>query len=232
VAEDIKQNIAQVRRRITLAAKRALRDPGEITLVAVGKTHGPKVIKKALDAKITALGENKVQEAEEKIDKVGRDAAVWHLVGQLQKNKVRKAVQLFDVIHSVDSPELAHRLDRIAAEEGRTPLSVFLQVDLAGEKTKSGVPVPQLQLLIEVLKRCENLRLDGLMILPPFDEDPESTRPYFQRLREIRDRLSLEGAFAGGRGHLSMGMSNDFEVAVEEGATVVRIGTAIFGERK
>lgn len=229
---DIKENIKQVRRRITLAAKRIGRDPAEITLVAVSKGHGPRIVKKALEARVIALGENKVQEAEEKIAAIGRQAASWHLVGHLQKNKARRAVQLFDAIHSIDSPELVHRLERICVEEGRRALPVLVQVDLAGEASKSGVPETQLQLVVEALKRCERVRFEGLMVLPPFVEDPEGTRSYFTRLRDIRDRLVAERAFFGGYGHLSMGMSHDFEVAIEEGATIVRIGTEIFGKRK
>jgi pyridoxal phosphate enzyme (YggS family) len=232
VAIDIKANLKQVRRRITIAAKRAERDPAEIKLVAVSKTHPPKTLNAALKAGVTALGENKVQEGEGKIDTVGRNAAEWHLVGHLQKNKARRAVQLFDVIHSVDSPELVHRLERICEEEGRNVLSVFVQVDLAGETTKSGIAPPYLQMVVEALKRSQRLRFDGLMVLPPFNDDPELTRPYFQRLREIRDRIAAEGSFANETGELSMGMTNDFEVAIEEGATLVRVGTAIFGERK
>jgi pyridoxal phosphate enzyme (YggS family) len=229
---DVKANLKQVRRRVTMATKRAGRNVKEIDLIAVTKKHPAKVVKAALDCGITSIGENKVQEAEDKIAEIGRDAARWHLVGTLQKNKVRKAVQLFDVIHSVDSPELIHRLERICVEEGRQALSVLVQVDLAGEETKAGIGVPYLQMVVEALKRSTRLRFDGLMVLPPFAEDPEETRPFFRRLREIRDRLADEGAFAGGRGHLSMGMSHDLEVAIEEGATMIRVGTAIFGARQ
>jgi pyridoxal phosphate enzyme (YggS family) len=231
MATDIKRNLINLRTRITKAAKRAGRDPREIKLVAVSKTHPPKMLKKALEANVTAFGENKVQEAEEKIPAIGQNVVEWHLVGHLQKNKARKAVQMFHVIHSLDSPELAHRLERICEEEGRAALSVLVQVDLAGEAAKSGIPIRQLQLLVEVLKRCQYLRFDGLMVLPPLADDPEKTRPYFERLRGIRDRLAAEGAFANRRGELSMGMTHDFEVAIEEGATIVRVGTAIFGER-
>jgi pyridoxal phosphate enzyme (YggS family) len=193
--------------------------------------HPPEMLLVGIKSGVTSLGENKVQEAEGKIPTVGRDSAEWHLIGNLQKNKVRKAVQLFDVIQTVDSPELVHRLERICEEEQRESLSVFIQVDLAGESTKSGVAVTQLQMVVESLKRCERLRFDGLRVLPPFFEDAEATRPYFQRLKDIRDRLAFENAFANGTGELSMGMSHDFEVAIEEGATVVRVGTAIFGLR-
>lgn len=181
-------------------------------------------------AGVTVFGENKVQEAEGKIVEVGRDAAEWHLIGHLQSNKARKAVQLFDVIHSVDSLELAERLERICEEEGRRDLSVFVQVDLAGEETKSGIAVSDLPELTDYLKTCNCLRFNGLMLLPPFLDDAEATRPFCKRLRAIRDELAAQDAFAKGRGELSMGMSHDLEVAIEEGATVIRVGSALFGE--
>jgi len=208
-----------------------MRDPSAVKLVAVSKTHPADLIRDAIAHGLTVFGENKVQEAESKIDEVGREAAEWHLIGHLQSNKARKAVQLFDVIQSVDSLELAQRLERICIEEGRTDLPILVQVDLAGEAAKSGIPEFEFGELIEFLRSCERLKFDGLMVLPPFFDDPEATRPYFKRLREIRDRLAVIGAFANGRGELSMGMSHDFEVAIEEGATMVRVGTAIFGER-
>ncbi len=230
---DIRQNLAAVRARIADAAGRAGRDPADIKLVAVSKTHPVPVLLDAIAAGASVLGENKVQEAEAKIAEIGRNAAEWHLIGHLQSNKARKAVQLFDVIHSVDSLELAQRLERICFEEGRGELSVFVHVDLAGEATKSGIDVAGLPELVGYLTTCERLRFDGLMILPPYFDDPEATRPYFDQLRRIRDKLALDGSFAGGgRGELSMGMSHDFEVAIEEGSTVVRVGTAIFGERE
>jgi pyridoxal phosphate enzyme (YggS family) len=196
----------------------------EVKLVAVSKTHSAGTIREAIDAGISVFGENKVQEAVGKIEELGRDGIEWHLIGHLQSNKARKAVQLFDVIHSIDSFELAERLERICIEAGRSELPVLIQVDLAGEETKAGIPEANLAELIDSLKSCDRLKLTGLMILPPFFEDPEATRPYFKHLREIRDRL-IPG------GELSMGMSHDFEVAIEEGATIVRVGTAIFGER-
>lgn len=218
--------------RIASAAARSGRSAEDVRLVAVSKTHPPDLIRDAIAAGVRSFGENKVQEAEGKIAEVGRDAAEWHLIGHLQSNKVRKAIPLFDVIQSVDSTELAARLERICNEEGRSQLSVFIQVDLAGEATKSGVAEDDLPKLVSYLRKCEHLKLDGLMIIPPFFDDPESSRPYFQSLRVLRDRMAAEGAFTGGRGELSMGMSHDFEVAIEEGATIVRIGTAVFGERR
>lgn len=231
VSSEIRQNLAAVRERIAIAASRAGRVAAEIKLVAISKTRPADSIREAIAEGISAFGENKVQEAEQKITEIGREAAEWHLVGHLQKNKARRAVQLFDVIHSVDSPELAHRLERICIEEGRERLSVLVQVDLAGEATKSGVPETGLQMIAEVLKRSERLSFDGLMILPPYFDDPEMARPFFARLRAVRDRLASENAFSSGFGQLSMGMSHDLDVAIEEGSTIVRVGTAIFGER-
>ena len=224
--------MATVRGRIASAAERCGRRQGEVKLVAVSKTHPAEVIRTAIQAGCKVFGENEVQEAEVKIAEVGREAAEWHLIGHLQSNKARRAVQLFDVVHSLDSIELAERLDRICIEEGRSRLSVFVQVDLAGESTKSGLPENEIDEMVRVLRRCERLAFEGLMILPPFYDEAERTRPFFRRLREIRDALASAGAFEGHGGELSMGMSHDFEVAIEEGATVVRVGTAIFGERE
>ncbi|HBR56859.1 MAG TPA: YggS family pyridoxal phosphate-dependent enzyme [Blastocatellia bacterium] len=231
VAADLCKNIAAVRARIAAAALRAGRDPSEIKLVAVSKTHPPKLLRQAIESGMTVFGENKVQEAEAKIAEIGRNSAEWHLIGHLQKNKARRAVQLFDFIHSVDSPELAERLERLCAEAGRPHLPILVQVDLAGESTKSGIAEEELPPLAEVLRRCEHLQFIGLMLLPPFFENPEDARPYFRRLRQIRDALAREGCFHGA-GELSMGMSHDFEAAIEEGATIVRVGTAIFGRRE
>ena len=221
---DLSKNLAEIRRRIALASMRSGRSEETVKLIAVSKTHPPGILKEAIDAGATVLGENKVQEAESKITELGRDAAEWHLIGHLQSNKARKAVQLFDVIQSLDSHELARRLERICGEEGRDELPVFIEVDLAGEETKAGIPESDLPQLIDFLKGCKHLCLRGLMIVPPYNDDVEKTRPYFKRLREIRDRLLPDG-------ELSMGMSHDFETAIEEGATMVRVGTAIFGER-
>lgn len=218
------KNLASVRERIEKAALRAGRNTNEIKLVAVSKTHPATVLTEAIAAGITAFGENKVQEGQEKIPEVGRDNAEWHLIGNLQSNKARKAVQLFDVIESLDSLELAERLERICLEEGRASLSVFIQVDLANEDTKSGALETELPRLLEFLHSCKVLKLDGLMTVPPYFDKVEDVRPYFQRLRSIRDRLLPNGG-------LSMGMSHDFEIAIEEGATVVRVGAAIFGKR-
>ncbi|HEY1404873.1 MAG TPA: YggS family pyridoxal phosphate-dependent enzyme [Pyrinomonadaceae bacterium] len=227
----------QIRGRITACAGRAGRTPGDVTLIAVSKTHAAEAVRRALAAGVADFGENRVQEAEEKIEVVGRARAGsenlprWHLIGHLQSNKARRAVKLFDVIHTVDSAELIERLERTCVEEGRAELRVLLQVALAGKETKAGAPMDDLPELIAKAATCKHLRLAGLMTLPPFHEETERVRPYFRRLRELRDELRAGGAFGELRGELSMGMSHDFEVAIEEGATMVRVGTAIFGAR-
>lgn len=226
----LEANLADVRGRMLEAARRAGRDPADISLIAVTKTHSAKIVEQALMAGITIFGENKVQEAEDKIAEIGRDRAEWHLIGRLQSNKARRAIQLFDVIHSVDSLDLARRLERICKEEDRARLRVLIEVDLAGESAKTGIAENDVHEVAGWLATCERLHLDGLMIVPPYFEDPELVRPYFRRLRSLRDALDEQGLIAG-TGHLSMGMSHDFEVAIEEGATMVRVGTAIFGAR-
>lgn len=221
---NLAERLVKVKEQIRRAAEKANRNADEIKLVAVSKTHGAETIKEAIAAGAKVFGENKVQEAEGKISEVGRDKAEWHLIGHLQSNKARKAVKLFDVIHSLDSLELAERLERICIEENRQSLSVFIQVDLAKETTKNGIEEKDLPELVEFLRRCEHLKFDGLMIVPPYFEDLEQVRPFFRRLREIRDEICPSG-------ELSMGMSHDFAAAIQEGATVIRVGTAIFGER-
>jgi PLP dependent protein len=229
--ETLAERFGEIRRQIAQAAQKANRKADEIKLVAVSKTHPSEVLREAIETGLTVFGENKVQEAEGKIEEIGREQAEWHLIGHLQSNKARRAVQLFDIIHTLDSVELGDRLERICIEENRRSLSVFVQVDLAGETTKNGIQEKDLPPLVEFLRHCQCLKFDGLMILPPFFEEVEKVRPFFRRLREIRDRLLGENVFAGGRGELSMGMSHDFAVAIEEGASVIRVGTAIFGER-
>lgn len=232
VAIDLHGNLESVRKRIQGAAAAAGRNPDEIKLVAVSKTYPAAVLREAIAAGVYVFGENKVQEAEGKIVEIGRYAAEWHLVGHLQSNKARRAVQLFDTIHSVDSIELATRLERICVEENRPELSVLVQVDLAAEESKGGIEEHQLQPLVDYLKICRRLRFAGFMVLPPYFDNPEDARPYFRKLRGIRDRIAAQHAFGDRTGELSMGMSHDFEVAIEEGATIVRVGTAIFGERE
>jgi pyridoxal phosphate enzyme (YggS family) len=229
--EQVAARLTGIRARIGAAAKNCGRDPAEVRLIAISKTHPASAIKRVIEFGALDIGENRVQEAEGKISEIGRDAARWHLVGHLQANKARRAVNLFDYIHSLDSLDLAHRLDRLCQEEGREKLAVLVQVDLGHEETKSGVDESELTHLVEGIGPLERLELTGLMTLPPFFDDPEQSRPYFRRLRQLRDELAARGAFGNGKGELSMGMTNDFEVAIEEGATMVRVGTAIFGER-
>ena len=225
------ERLARVRARIAAAAERSGRAADEVTLIAISKTHPSAAVSKLVALGATDVGENRVQEAEKKIVEVGRNQARWHLVGHLQANKARRAVNLFDVIHSLDSIDLARRLDRLCLEEGRDKFSVLIQVDLGHEETKSGVEESELDRLVESFRQFSRLELIGLMTLPPFFDNPEESRPFFRRLRELRDELAARGAFGDRKGELSMGMTNDFEVAIEEGATMVRVGTAIFGER-
>jgi pyridoxal phosphate enzyme (YggS family) len=229
--EGLAGRLAQVRSRIASAAQRSGRKSDDVKLIAVSKTHPAQVLCDAIARGVTDLGENRVQEADEKIGEVGRDAAGWHLIGHLQSNKARRAVQLFDVIHSLDSAALALKLDLACHDVERDDLPVLIQVDLGHEVTKTGVDESELPQLIEAVSGCERLSLIGLMTLPPFFDDAEQARPFFMKLRELRDRFASLGAFGKHPGELSMGMTNDFEVAIEEGATMIRVGTAIFGER-
>jgi PLP dependent protein len=225
------ERVDAVRERIARAAARSGRTPDQITLLAVSKTHPGDLVREAFACGIRDFGENKIQEAEAKTEALAdlrAEGVRWHLIGHLQSNKAKKAAPLFDVVHSLDSADLAERLARVAADSSKV-LAVYVQVDLAREPTKSGTLEAHLLPLLERLRSLPSLRVDGLMVLPPFAEDPETVRPYFRRLRELRDEV-LAAGLLGGAG-LSMGMSGDFEVAIEEGATIVRVGTAIFGER-
>lgn len=227
----IADRIAAVRERIARAAGRDGRDASAVTLVAVSKTQGAEAVREAFAAGVRSFGENRVQEAEAKALALAdlREAGLlWHLVGHLQENKAKKAAPLFEIVHSIDSVPLGRKLARVSAEAGRT-LRGLVQVDLAGEETKFGIPEAALFKALEELRALPGLRLEGLMILPPLFEEPERTRPFFRRLHALRDQALEEGLL--GQGSLSMGMSHDFEVAIEEGATLVRVGTAIFGER-
>jgi pyridoxal phosphate enzyme (YggS family) len=229
--EHVHSNLAAVRARIAAAARRVTRDPGEIRLIAVSKTFPAEAIRAAWVAGQRDFGENKVQEALLKQEQTADLPIQWHLIGHLQSNKAKRAADRFAAIHSIDSVELLERLDAAAAEQGARP-EIFLQVDLAGEETKFGAPQASLESLARAAAAGRAVRLAGLMVLPPWSEDPEAARPYFRRLREIRDALARSGVDASLLSRLSMGMSHDFEVAIEEGATDVRVGTAIFGKRE
>ena len=216
---DVAANLAAVRARMSSAAQRAGRDPETVRLIAATKTKPAALVRAAIDAGATDIGENYVQEASAKRAEVG-DGARWHLIGHLQRNKAARAVEVFDCVQTVDSAALGAALSRHAAAQGRT-LRVLIEVRLGGEATKNGVEPDELPALVEAL-RLPSLLVDGLMTVPP-PGDPESARRHFRTLREWRDRLGLR--------ELSMGMSDDFEVAIEEGATMVRVGRAIFGAR-
>lgn len=223
----IRENLLQVMERIKRAAQRAGRDPQEIKLVAVSKTVEVSRIKEAIDAGVSILGENYVQEAKKKIEEIGRQVE-WHFIGHLQTNKAKYAVQLFDMIHSVDTLPLAEELNRRAEKEGQV-IKVMIEVNLSGESTKFGTEEEKVFELAKKIFELRNLSLVGLMTMPPYFESPEMSRPYFIKLRQLKERLEKEGIPLK---ELSMGMSNDFEIAIEEGATYVRVGTAIFGPRK
>lgn len=229
--QEIPERLARVRERVARAAHRAGRNPEEIRLIAVSKTVDPSDIQIAADRGIRDLGENRVQEALGKVGQVKADGLSWHLIGHLQSNKTRQAVSTFDVIHTVDTVDLARRLDRIAGEEGKRPV-VLVQVDLAHEPTKSGANEADLLEVVEALGSAENLDFRGLMTIPPFFDEPEQSRDYFKRLRETLENLNKSRTPQRPLTELSMGMSNDFEVAIEEGATMIRVGTAIFGPRE
>lgn len=240
----IRLNIAAIQERIAAAAARAGRDPAAVTLVAVTKTHPADMVRAAAAAGVRDVGENRVQEASEKHDECANEPLRWHLIGHLQRNKARRAAEIFDLIHSVDSLRLAESLDRYVAEGARDPskgrLPILLQVNVAGETQKEGFDLPgglanqeQLPGFIEAVAQIvalEHIEVRGLMTIAPYVEEPEQVRPVFRALRGLRDELAIR--FPAAPWHeLSMGMTGDFEIAVEEGATLVRVGRAIFGER-
>jgi hypothetical protein len=233
-APDLKQAISErvalVRQGIAAACARAGRASNEVTLIAVSKMVEHARIRAALAAGVEALGENRVQEAQGKIAELRDARAQWHLIGHLQSNKARRAVELFDAIHSLDSLKLAEKLDQLAAELGKL-LPVFIEVNLGGEQAKSGVAPAAVLPLCEQVGKLPQLELKGLMAVPPLLDEAEAMRPFFRRLRELRDQAQQAGIVGAAFNELSMGMSNDFEVALEEGATCVRVGTAIFGAR-
>jgi pyridoxal phosphate enzyme (YggS family) len=226
-------NLTAIRERIAAAARRAGRPPDEVALMAVTKTFPPEVIGEAYDAGQRLFGENRVQEFAAKHAALrGLADARWHMVGHLQSNKANKAAEIFHAVDSVDSVHLAERLNAAAQRLGRH-LEVLVELNLGGEAQKSGVAPesPEFNTLLDAAARLEHLEFRGLMTIPPFTEDPQGTRPHFRRLREIRDHTARRNLARVGLDVLSMGMSHDFEVAIEEGSTCVRLGTAIFGER-
>jgi hypothetical protein len=226
----IADRLAEVRERIAAAARSAGRDPSSVRLIAVSKTFPLNLVRDAYAAGQRDFGENRVQEALQKIDESTDLEIRWHLLGHLQTNKARKAAPAFATIQSVDSIELIQKLDR-AAEEAEAKSELLIQVDLAGEATKFGASPTEVPRLFEAAAACSAARVVGLMTLPPVPETPEDARPWFTRLRDLRDGWSASGVPASMLRELSMGMSGDFEVAIQEGATMVRVGTAIFGSR-
>jgi len=227
---EIAQRLHGVRDRIADAARRAGRLPASVRLVAVSKTFPLEAIRAAAQSGQVDFGENKVQEAQAKILAAGSLPLRWHLIGHLQSNKARKAAALFDAIHSIDSVDLLIKVDEAVAEK-RRKVEVLIQVDLAGELTKHGAPESEVPAIIEAALACRAVRLSGFMMLPPAAADPAEARPYFAAVRALRDRCVAQGVPAANLTELSMGMSHDFEVAIEEGATMVRVGSEIFGER-
>jgi hypothetical protein len=225
----VAENLERVRQQIARACERAGRRVEEITLVAVSKTFPAEAILAAYDAGLRVFGENRVQEFEAKRPRIAALDAMWHLIGHLQSNKVRRAVHLFDRIDSVDSLSLAQKLD-FAAPEEKKRLEILIEVHLGGEISKSGVAERDLAALAEGVAVLPHLELRGLMAIPPYSDDPERARPYFEKLRELRDDLSRRLTLP--LPVLSMGMSHDFEVAIEDSATEIRIGTALFGARQ
>jgi PLP dependent protein len=225
---EISTNINTLKQRIAAAALRAGRDPLSINLMAVTKTVPPERILKAIDAGLTMLGENYVQEAKDKITTIG-DRAHWHMIGHLQTNKAKYAVKLFDFVHSVDRLELAQELDKRARQINRK-INVLIEVN-SGEESKSGVERTQALELVRQVAHLPNLAVHGLMTMAPYSDNPETSRPYFKALRELRNEISRANIAGISMEELSMGMTDDFDVAIEEGATIIRIGRAIFGKR-
>jgi PLP dependent protein len=229
----ISENIARLQERIANAARRAGRSADKVALMAVTKTHPPERIREAYDAGLRLFGENRVQEFAGKASGIaGLSGAKWHMIGHLQSNKAGKAVELFSAVDSVDSMKLAERLNVDAQASGKK-LPVLIEVNIGGEEAKSGVAVgsPEFEALLQAAPRLEALEFRGLMTVPPYTDDPEGARPYFRKLRELRDTIASRKLPVISMNVLSMGMSHDFEVAIEEGSTCVRVGTSIFGER-
>jgi pyridoxal phosphate enzyme (YggS family) len=226
----VRVRLADVRERIARAAARAGRDPSRIRLIAISKTFGADAVRTAAHEGQVDFGENKLQEAQQKRQDLADLPLKWHLVGHLQSNKAKKAAAEFDVIHSIDGVSLLEKIDEAAAAIRRR-VELLVQVDLAGEPTKHGAREGELRPIFEAARRATAVRLIGLMLLPPAVDDSEAARPWFRKLRALRDTLQAEGVPASMLSELSMGMSHDYEIAVEEGATFVRVGTAIFGRR-
>lgn len=228
-SEVIRENIRRIRGQIEDTAARSGRDLKGVLLLAVTKTVAPEAIEIAIEEGIKAFGENRFQEASTKIPQI-KSEVNWHMVGHLQSNKAKGAVELFQVIHSLDSLKLARKIDAHARERGKIQ-SCLVEVNLSGEESKCGIPSEELKGLLENCSSLEHIKVDGLMTIPPYDPDPEKSRPFFRSLRELREEAAKWNYKNAPLKELSMGMTGDFIVAIEEGATIIRVGTAIFGER-
>lgn len=228
---NIKDTIAAIQAQIAAAATACGRSPEEITLIGVSKRKPAALIEAAIASGHRDFGENYIQEAMEKIDAIGRDKAVWHFIGHLQSNKARFAVNYFDLIHTVDKLKLAREISKQAAKIDKTQ-DILIQINIAEEETKSGAEAGEVTDLVKEISALPHLRVKGLMCMPPFFDDPEEARPYFRQVKNISRDIDALALPRVEMAHLSMGMSNDFAVAVEEGATLVRVGTAIFGSRE
>jgi hypothetical protein len=226
----LRQRLEKIKARIQQAAEACGRDAESVRLVAVSKTVAPEAVLEALEAGVTDLGENYVQEAREKFKALVQYPVSWHFIGHLQSNKAKYAVRLFDLIHSVDSLKLARELDKQAAKVDKIQ-QILVQVNTSGEETKSGIAADETTTLIQEISQMKNLSVQGLMTMPPYFYQPEKVRPFFAALRKLRDEIDSRRIPNVSMAELSMGMTGDFEVAIQEGATLVRIGTAIFGER-
>lgn len=228
--DTIARNIADVKRRMAQTALEGGRSPDQVRLVAVGKTQTPDAVRSAIKAGAAIIGENYVQESREKFDALVDLQAQWHFIGHLQRNKAKYVVRIFDLIHSVDSEKLAAELDKEAQKIGKVQ-KILVQVNISGERTKSGISEAQAISLVKSISKRPHLRIKGLMTMPPYFNQPEKARPHFAALRQLKERIQIQNLPQVEMAELSMGMTGDFEVAIAEGATLVRVGTAIFGER-
>lgn len=226
----IENNYRRIRHEIDKTARSCHRDPDRIRLIAVSKRKPAELIQQALDGGARDFGENYIQEAVKKIDLIGKDAACWHFIGHLQSNKARFAVQYFDYIHTVDSLKLAREINKQAAKRDKVQ-KILIQINIGNEASKSGAGAEQAAELVNAVSQLDQIAVKGLMCMPPFFPDPENARTYFKQLNRLKEQVESSGIGNIGLTHLSMGMSNDFKVAIEEGSTMVRVGTSIFGER-
>lgn len=226
----ISERLAQVREEVSMAEKRSGRLPGSVKLIAVSKTFEKEYILRAIQAGCLTFGENRIQEAKDKIEAIGRNKVKWHFIGRLQKNKVKFIYDLFDLVHSVDSFELGQAI-HLGAQTKGTVIPALVQVNIASEVTKSGIEPSHLEELLNKLSSLSGLQIKGLMTIPPLNSDPEKSRQYFAQLRELRDKMARSDIRNIELNELSMGMSGDYKIAIEEGATFVRVGSAIFGDR-